>query len=305
MPIIVLSAREPKRDKVAALDAGADDYVTKPFGMDELLARLRAALRRARAGRGGARRRDRRLHASTSRPSACDRDGEEIRLTPTEWHLVEVLVRNPGKLVAQRQLLQEVWGPQYARRDELPARLHGPDPPQARARAVAARATSSPSPAWATASRSRWYSDREVAPGHDDRDLGVLDHTLGNVSLDRAGDVTVPAFHDVERYRDAEAGPALHERIGLVEIGSGSGTGAHIGCAEARGVPERMGGRAVESVDQDERGVESTGRQPHDRSSLLVALERMDAVGMIADERHLHVLVGEQRPRETGARPPG
>ena len=81
--------------------------------MDELLARLRAALRRARAGRGGGRRRDRATSPSTSPPSACTRAGGEVRLTPTEWHLVEVLVRNPGKLVTQRQLLQEVWGPQY------------------------------------------------------------------------------------------------------------------------------------------------------------------------------------------------
>ena len=115
MPIIVLSVREREADKVAALDAGADDYVTKPFGMDELLARLRAALRRAAPGRGGGRRRDRPTSPSTSPPSASRRDGDEVRLTPTEWQIVEVLVRNPGKLVSQRQLLQEVWGPQYER----------------------------------------------------------------------------------------------------------------------------------------------------------------------------------------------
>jgi two-component system KDP operon response regulator KdpE len=112
MPIVVLSAREQEPDKVAALDAGADDYVTKPFGMGELLARIRAAERRAVPG------------AETPVVVTADfqvdiaakrieRDGEEVHLTPTEWHLVEILVRNPGKLVAQRRLLQEVWGPRY------------------------------------------------------------------------------------------------------------------------------------------------------------------------------------------------
>jgi two-component system, OmpR family, KDP operon response regulator KdpE len=116
VPILVLSARTDSGDKVSALDAGADDYVTKPFGMDELLARLRAAVRRA----------------SVAVPNGEDpvvatdsftvdlaakkvlRDGAEVHLTPTEWGLLEILVRNKGKLVAQKQLLQEVWGPKYA-----------------------------------------------------------------------------------------------------------------------------------------------------------------------------------------------
>jgi two-component system KDP operon response regulator KdpE len=150
VPIIILSARGAEHDKVAALDAGADDYVTKPFGMDELLARLRAALRRiapapesavvetpdfivdlaakkvtASVGRPTP-------SAATSRPEADAATGRragvgpegggragvtgpegEVRLTPTEWGLVEVLVRNAGKLVSQRQLLRDVWGPQY------------------------------------------------------------------------------------------------------------------------------------------------------------------------------------------------
>ena len=112
VPIIVLSVRESEAAKVAALDAGADDYVTKPFGMDELLARLRAALRRAAPGEEEAivETPDFTIDLAAKRVT---RDGEEIKLTPTEWHLVEVLVRNEGKLVAQRQLLQEVWGPQY------------------------------------------------------------------------------------------------------------------------------------------------------------------------------------------------
>jgi two-component system, OmpR family, KDP operon response regulator KdpE len=112
IPIVVLSVRDAEHDKVAALDAGADDYVTKPFGMDELLARLRAALRRATPA-------DEAPIIQTPAftidlaAKRVHRDGEEVRLTPTEWHLVEVLVRNPGRLVSQRQLLQEVWGPEY------------------------------------------------------------------------------------------------------------------------------------------------------------------------------------------------
>jgi two-component system KDP operon response regulator KdpE len=113
MPIVVLSAREQEPDKIAALDAGADDYVTKPFGMGELLARIRAAERRAApAGAETAvvETRDFRVDLAARQ---ITRDGEEIHLTPTEWHLVEALVRNAGKLVSQRQLLQEVWGPRY------------------------------------------------------------------------------------------------------------------------------------------------------------------------------------------------
>jgi two-component system KDP operon response regulator KdpE len=114
VPIIVLSVRDAETDKVAALDSGADDYVTKPFGMDELLARLRAALRR---------------HQPTPEEpvvatvdfvidlaaARVTRDGDEVHLTPTEWALLEQLVRNPGRLLTQRYLLQQVWGPQYER----------------------------------------------------------------------------------------------------------------------------------------------------------------------------------------------
>jgi two-component system KDP operon response regulator KdpE len=112
VPIVVLSVRDAEPDKVAALDAGADDYVTKPFGMDELLARLRAALRRATPAEEAP---IVQTPAFTIDLAAkrVHRDGVEVRLTPTEWHLVEVLVRNPGRLVSQRQLLQEVWGPEY------------------------------------------------------------------------------------------------------------------------------------------------------------------------------------------------
>ncbi|MFZ6003718.1 MAG: response regulator [Actinomycetota bacterium] len=112
VPILVLSARDDEASKVSALDAGADDYVTKPFGMDELLARLRAALRRATPA-------DEEPMVSTDHfvvdlaAKQVKRGSQDVRLTPTEWQVVEVLVRNPGKLVSQRHLLQEVWGPEY------------------------------------------------------------------------------------------------------------------------------------------------------------------------------------------------
>jgi two-component system KDP operon response regulator KdpE len=109
VPIIVLSARTEESQKVAALDAGANDYVGKPFGMDELMARLRVALR---------------IPASVEDAPVVEtpdfsidlaakrvrRDGHEVRLTATEWQVVELLARNPGKLVTQRQLLEQVWG---------------------------------------------------------------------------------------------------------------------------------------------------------------------------------------------------
>jgi two-component system KDP operon response regulator KdpE len=114
VPVIVLSARHLEQSKVRALDAGADDYVTKPFGMDELLARVRAALRRA-APPAAAPTPVIVTDAFTVDLAArrVTRDGADVRLTPTEWHLLEALVRNPGRLVSQRQLLQEIWGPKY------------------------------------------------------------------------------------------------------------------------------------------------------------------------------------------------
>ncbi|TDD04078.1 response regulator [Saccharopolyspora terrae] len=115
VPIIVLSARTDSADKVHALDAGADDYVTKPFGMDELLARLRAAVRRASTSGSG----DQPVVETATftvdlSAKKVLRDGVEIHLTPTEWGMLELLARNQGRLVAQKQLLHEVWGPQYA-----------------------------------------------------------------------------------------------------------------------------------------------------------------------------------------------
>ena len=114
-PVIVLSARTDTLDKVEALDAGADDYVTKPFGMDEFLARLRAAVRRSSAG-------------DTDEPvietssftidlanKTVTKSGTEVHLTPTEWGMLEILVRNSGKLVTREHLLTEVWGPTYAK----------------------------------------------------------------------------------------------------------------------------------------------------------------------------------------------
>jgi two-component system KDP operon response regulator KdpE len=112
VPIIVLSVRERETDKVAALDAGADDYVTKPFGINELLARLRAALRRSGPGADVAVVETSDFRIDLAAKQITTNQGE-VRLTPTEWHLVEVLARNRGRLVSQRQLLREVWGPQY------------------------------------------------------------------------------------------------------------------------------------------------------------------------------------------------
>ena len=112
-PIIVLTGRADSMDKIEALDAGADDYVTKPFGMDELLARMRAVVRRSAAEAVQPRVNLGKLTIDLA-AKRVSKDGTDIRLTPTEWHLLEVLLRHPGKLLSQRQLLQEVWGPGYA-----------------------------------------------------------------------------------------------------------------------------------------------------------------------------------------------
>ncbi|MFJ9005697.1 response regulator [Streptomyces canus] len=112
VPILVLSARQASDEKVAALDAGADDYVTKPFSMNELLARLRAAVRRTEEAP---------LAPGATLVETADftidllakkavRGDHDVRLTPTEWHLLEILVTSPGRLITQKHLLQEVWG---------------------------------------------------------------------------------------------------------------------------------------------------------------------------------------------------
>jgi two-component system KDP operon response regulator KdpE len=112
-PIIVLSGRADSTDKVEALDAGADDYITKPFGVEELLARMRAVVRRIGIAEDLPQIRlgDVVVDLAAKRVTRQD---EDIRLTPTEWHLLEVLLRNPGKLLSRNQLLTEVWGPGYA-----------------------------------------------------------------------------------------------------------------------------------------------------------------------------------------------
>ena len=136
-PIIVLSGRADSVDKVEALDAGADDYITKPFGVEELLARMRAAVRRTGTAEDlprirlgqlvvdlAAKRVIRQAPVPAAGPAgggpaaaggqASRAEADDIRLTPTEWHLLEVLLRNPGKLLSRNQLLTEVWGPGYA-----------------------------------------------------------------------------------------------------------------------------------------------------------------------------------------------
>ncbi|MFB6391969.1 response regulator [Polymorphospora lycopeni] len=119
VPIIVLSGRVGSQDKVAALDAGADDYVTKPFGVDELLARIRAVTRRIAPPPGDPGAPATATHRIGSHTvHLADHlvrhdDGTEVRLTPIQWAMLEMLLRHPGKLVSQRQLLHEVWGPAY------------------------------------------------------------------------------------------------------------------------------------------------------------------------------------------------
>ncbi|MFC4147974.1 response regulator [Micromonospora mangrovi] len=120
VPIIVLSGRAGSEDKVSALDAGADDYITKPFGVDELLARIRAVTRRLTVTPGDT------LGPATTAAARVGRhtvnladrtvtrdDGTEVRLTPTQWAMLDKLLRHPGKLISQRQLLHDVWGPEY------------------------------------------------------------------------------------------------------------------------------------------------------------------------------------------------
>jgi two-component system KDP operon response regulator KdpE len=118
LPILVLSARDSSGDKVAALDAGADDFVTKPFSMNELLARLRAAVRRKETAPLGSETAVVETDAFTVDLMAkkAAKDGQDVRLTPTEWHLLEILVTHPGRLVTQQQLLHEVWGEYYGRK---------------------------------------------------------------------------------------------------------------------------------------------------------------------------------------------
>jgi len=111
-PVVVLSARAESTEKVQALDLGADDYVTKPFGMEELLARVRAAARRAGSDVPVLEAGDLVVDLPARRVTKA---GEVIRLTPTEWGILELLVRSPGRLVSQQDLLHEVWGPSYGK----------------------------------------------------------------------------------------------------------------------------------------------------------------------------------------------
>jgi len=113
VPIIILSVRDGEADKVRALDAGADDYVTKPFGINELLARLRAALRRHHPAPEQPLVETMAFTLDLAEKQVVTVGGERPHLTPTEWAIVEALARHPGRLVTQRQLLQQVWGPQY------------------------------------------------------------------------------------------------------------------------------------------------------------------------------------------------
>lgn len=112
IPVLVLSARGGEIDKIEALDAGADDYVAKPFGMGELLARIRAALRRSLPGAEEAVIQTDHFTIDLSAKKVWVGEAQ-VHLTPTEWGMVEILVRNPGRLVSQTTVLREVWGPAY------------------------------------------------------------------------------------------------------------------------------------------------------------------------------------------------
>jgi two-component system KDP operon response regulator KdpE len=113
VPIIVLSARGEERDKVSALDLGADDYLTKPFGMNELLARIRVALRHRPEAAADSVVRAGDVTIDLARRMVT-RGTEDVHLTPTEWEILAELTRNPGKVLTQRMLLQHVWGPEYS-----------------------------------------------------------------------------------------------------------------------------------------------------------------------------------------------
>lgn len=121
VPIVVLSARDQERDKIRALGMGADDYVTKPFGMGELVARIRASLRRvAQIGETPAASVITKHFTVDLMAKDVHIGGDRVHLTPTEWGLLELLVRNPGKLVTQQQILHDVWGPQYENESTYP-----------------------------------------------------------------------------------------------------------------------------------------------------------------------------------------
>ena len=143
VPIIVLSARTDEADKIEALDAGADDYLTKPFGVGELLARVRATLRRRPARR---RRRHagivplRRRARSISYRRVVRKGERRVHLTPIEYRLLALLVANAGRVLTHRQILREVWGPSHVEHEPLRAHLHGPPAPEARGRSGAAHA---------------------------------------------------------------------------------------------------------------------------------------------------------------------
>jgi two-component system, OmpR family, KDP operon response regulator KdpE len=112
MPILVLSARGQEKDKIAALDLGADDYIAKPFAVGELLARIRAALRRSTSTAAGTSIRFGAVEVDLDK-RIVRVDAQEVHLTPNEYKLLQVLIQHAGKVLTQRQLLNEVWGPQH------------------------------------------------------------------------------------------------------------------------------------------------------------------------------------------------
>ena len=166
IPIIVLSAWGQESQKVAALDAGADDYVTKPFGMDELLARLRAAVRRAAPAPDEPVVATADFTVDLAAKQVVRSDGSAVRLTPTEWQVLEILVRNSGRLVTQKQLLREVWGPVVRDGEQLPAGVPGAAAPQAGAGTVTAAVPAHRVGHGATGSRPEPALDGRRRPGY-------------------------------------------------------------------------------------------------------------------------------------------
>ena len=214
---------------MAALDAGADDYVTKPFGMDELLARIRAALRRAGSRASPERRRNRAARGPTvdfGASTVIGPDGD-VRLTPTEWHLLTaLLLRRPGKLVGQRQLLQEVWGPAYATESHYLRVYMAQLRRKLEADPARPAAPASPRRAWATGSSPDHASESFAGVAGASARNGRNGHLASNVT---------ECWSDLRSDRDRTRGRWTTGPNGQPSMSAATGDGGHR--------PRRAGGR--------------------------------------------------------------